>query len=110
MNDLSKVLRKASVVASGAAPIFGGTGGAVAGAIGAGLALAADLASAGFEPIAAIHRIRDTLPELAAIDARWDSRMARRFAETAALKAMAPNDSDIGEDIYAALDVEAGAK
>lgn len=95
------ILRRVSTAASAIAPLLPGPAGMAAGVIGAGVALAADLAAAGEEPIAAIQRIRDTHPLLAQVEKRWDARMRKRFAELAGL----PPDSS--EDIYAELEREA---
>jgi len=99
------VMRKAAAAATAAAPgagaLLGPSVANVLGAAGAGLALAADLASIGCDPVAEIHRIRDTHTLLQGVDARWHDRLVRRFG---ALASLPPDSSD---DIYAALDTEA---
>ena len=95
------ILRKSSTAAAAIAPMLPGPAAVVAGAIGAGLALAADIASIGSDPIAEIHRIRDTLPMLADVERGWNDRMLHKFGYAVA------GDPIVGDDIYAELDAEA---
>lgn len=98
---LRRVSTGATAIAPTASGIFGSQAGWVLGIVGAGTALAADLVAAGQDPIAAIHRIRDTHPLLAQVETEWTERLARRWRQLAVL----PPDSS--EDIYAELEREA---
>lgn len=92
------LLRKLSTAVGVGSKLLPGTASVVGGIIAEGLALAADFAKAGRDPVASIRRIRDVDPLLAAIDVSWQALMAKRFAQIAA---RVPEDSR--EDIYESI-------
>jgi len=102
-SELVSVLRRVSAAASAISPLLPGAAGVVAAIVGESLALAADLAAAGEEPVAAIMRIRDTTPVLALIERQWQDRLRARFGALTAIR----SNSIAHDDIYAALEAEA---
>ena len=94
MSD-SAILRGLSTAVGVGSKMLPGKAGLVGGIIAEAIALAADFAKAGREPVAAIRRVRDTQPELAAIDARWQAALTKRLGQ---ILAKMPEDSQ--ENIY----------
>jgi len=95
----SALLRKLSTAVGVGSKLLPGAAGMVGGIIAEGLALAADLAKAGQNPVRAIRRIRNIDPVLSKIDQSWQEAMAKR---TAQIMAHVPEDSQ--EDVYADVD------
>lgn len=77
--DTGRVLGSLAQAAQSLAPVLPGGGSYVAHVIGAALGLAADLAAAGDEPIAAIARIRSSEPVLVEVEAEWERALRERF-------------------------------
>ena len=97
MSD-SAILRGLSTAVGVGSKMLPGKAGLVGAIIAEAIALAADFAKAGRDPVAAIRRVRDTQPELAAIDRRWQALLTKRLGQ---ILAKVPDDSQ--EDIYADL-------
>ena len=97
MSD-SAILRGLSTAVGVGSKMLPGAAGVIGGIVAEAIALAADFAKAGRDPVAAIRRVRDTQPELAAIDRRWQALLTKRLGQ---ILAKVPEDSR--EDIYADL-------
>jgi hypothetical protein len=78
-SELTQVLRHVSTAATVAAPVIPGVGGIVLGVVSRALALAADFAAAGRDPIKEIQRVRDLDPLLTQVEQGWQDELNRRF-------------------------------
>lgn len=98
MSD-SAILRGLSTAVGVGSKMLPGVAGVIGGIVAEAIALAADFAKVGKDPVAAIRRVRDTTFELAAIDRRWQAAHRKRLGQ---ILASVPEDSQ--EDIYEDLD------
>ena len=101
--NTANALRKVSAAADVLAPLIPSPYRGIAIIVGEAVALAADFAAAGEDPIGSITRIRNHEPLLQAMRATWRERLRRRFGEVTAL-GKAPDSLD---DVYDDLDNEA---
>jgi len=93
------LLRKLSTAVGVGSKLLPGAGSVVGAIIAEGLALAADFAKAGKDPVKSIRRIRNIDPLLVAVDQAWQAAMVKRGLQIAA---HVPPDSS--ENIYEDLD------